>query len=411
MSLDRSVGVVPSLADAIDRDPLIVAPDVPVIEVIGLISRSHDRACRLSGVSVAAMPELPARGASCVLIMEHDRLLGILTERDVVRLAADGIDLEGVPISAVMIHPVITLSEATPQDVFAALFLFRRYRIRHLPVVNDTGELMGVISHESIRQILRPANLLRLRRVADVMTDQVIHAPLTASVLELAKLMATNRVSCVVIMQLDERQNPVPVGIVTERDIVQFQALQINLAKTQAQTVMSTPLFLLSPEDSLWLAHQEMQKRRVGRLVVSWNWQQGLGLVTQTSLLRVFDPMEMYSVIENLQDTIQELQARVADTRSAIASPIDLGGLSPGCLQSFYGRSGDRGSRQSSDNCDRRSRCPAGRGSDVGRNAADRHPSPYRRRKPKSASKAAAISCQSAVGSPSVTAVTALIVD
>jgi CBS-domain-containing membrane protein len=72
---------------------------------------------------------------------------------------------------------------------------------------------------------------------------------------------------------------------------------------------MSTPLLLLSPEDSLWTAHQEMQKRRVGRLVVSWNWGQGLGIVTQTSLLRVFDPMEMYGVIENLQQTIQQLQA------------------------------------------------------------------------------------------------------
>lgn len=310
---DRAVGVVPSLADAIDRTPLIVAPDMSVIEVIGMISQSHDRTCQLNAVAAVERPELLARSASCVLIMECDRLLGILTERDVVRLAADGVDLEGVPISAVMIHPVITLFDAMLQDIFAALFLFRRYRIRHLPVVNGTGKLIGVISHESIRQILRPANLLRHRRVADVMTDQVIRAPLTASVLELAKLMATNQVSCVVIMQPDEFQNAVPVGIVTERDIVQFQALQINLAKTQAQTVMSTPLFVLSPEDSLWTAHEEMQKHRVGRLVVSWNWRQGLGLVTQTSLLRVFDPVEMYSVIEDLQDTIQELQTRAAN--------------------------------------------------------------------------------------------------
>jgi hypothetical protein len=52
-----------------------------------------------------------------------------------------------------------------------------------------------------------------------------------------------------------------------------------------------------------------MQKRRVGRLVVSWNWGQGLGIVTQTSLLRIFDPLEMYGVIENLQQTIQHLEA------------------------------------------------------------------------------------------------------
>ena len=175
--------------------------------------------------------------------------------------------------------------------------------------MDDQGHLVGVISHESIRQILRPANLLRFRRVSDVMTTQVVHAPLTTTVLQLAQLMAEHRVSCVVITQRNSEDNDCPVGIVTERDIVQFQAVQIDLRKTQAQTVMSTPLFLLSPEDSLWTAHQEMQKRRVGRLVVSWNWGQGLGIVTQTSLLRVFDPMEMYGVIENLQQTIQQLEA------------------------------------------------------------------------------------------------------
>jgi signal-transduction protein with cAMP-binding, CBS, and nucleotidyltransferase domain len=52
-----------------------------------------------------------------------------------------------------------------------------------------------------------------------------------------------------------------------------------------------------------------MQRRKVRRLVVSWNWGQGLGLLTQTSLLRVFDPIEMYGVIETLQRTIQELEA------------------------------------------------------------------------------------------------------
>ena len=68
---------------------------------------------------------------------------------------------------------------------------------------------------------------------------------------------------------------------------------------------MSTPLFLASPEDSLWTAHQEMQRRRVQRLVVSWNWGLGLGIVTQTSLLQVFDPIEMYGVIETLQDSLK----------------------------------------------------------------------------------------------------------
>jgi len=253
--------------------------------------------------------------------MEGSELRGILTERDVVRLTAAAIDCRAVTVAAVMTSPVVTLAEQTIQDVFAALFLLRRYRIRHLPVLDADGAVVGVISHASLRRVLKPANLLRFRRVADVMSTQVVQASLATPVLTLARLMANHHVSCVVITQMDEEGYARPVGIMTERDIVQFQSLQLDLANTPAYDLMSTPLFLLSPQDSLWVAQREMQRRHVGRLVVSWDWGRGMGLVTQTSLLRVFDPMEMYSVIENLQQTIQELQGQ-----SSTPSPQPLDG-------------------------------------------------------------------------------------
>ncbi|MFN9191442.1 MAG: CBS domain-containing protein [Pseudanabaena sp.] len=309
MSLDTPLSWAPDLEKAIERQPLTVPPTTSLADAIAIIGQAHNRLCVLTDdLSPLAAPAGEAR-VSCLLVVQGQELLGILTERDVVRLTAQGINLTETTVADVMVHPLITLPQQSAQDIFAALFLFRRYRIRHLPIVDDQGHLIGVISHESIRQILRPANLLRFRRVSDVMTTQVVQAPLTATVLQLAQLMTEHRVSCVVITQRDSEDNDCPVGIVTERDIVQFQAVQIDLHKTKAQIVMSTPLFLLSPEDSLWTAHQEMQKRRVGRLVVSWNWGQGLGIVTQTSLLRVFDPMEMYGVIENLQQTIQQLES------------------------------------------------------------------------------------------------------
>lgn len=322
MSFDTPLSWAPDLEKAINRQPLTVPPTTSLADAIAMIGQAHSRLCLLTDdLSPLAPPAGEAR-VSCLLVVQGQELLGILTERDVVRLTAQGINLTETTVADVMVHPLITLLQQSAQDIFAALFLFRRYRIRHLPIVDDQGHLIGVISHESIRQILRPANLLRFRRVSDVMTSQVVQAPLTATVLQLAQLMAEHRVSCVVITQRDSEDNDCPVGIVTERDLVQFQAVQIDLHKTRAQTVMSTPLFLLSPEDSLWTAHQEMQKRRVGRLVVSWNWGRGLGIVTQTSLLRVFDPMEMYGVIENLQQTIQQLESERSP--SLPSPPADL---------------------------------------------------------------------------------------
>lgn len=314
MQFNNALICAPDLEEAIDRQPLIVAPDTPLVSAIALMSQVRGNSCLLDSLnSKSDLPAVNDARSSCVLVMRGSQLLGIFTERNIVRLIASDLNFEQTTIAEVMSHPVITLKLADFQEIFAALFLFRRHQIRHLVIVDDQGQLVGVVSPESIRQVLRPANLLKLRRVSEVMTKQVIRAPLTASALSLARLMAEHQVSCVVITQESGEGGLYPVGIVTERDLVQFQALQLDLFKTQAQTVMSTPLFLLSPEDFLWHAYQEMQRRRVGRLVVSWNWGRGLGILTQTSLLRVFDPIEMYGVIETLQRTVKQLEVEKAE--------------------------------------------------------------------------------------------------
>jgi CBS domain-containing protein len=310
MQLDDPLIFAPAVEAAIDRQLPIVTPDTQLVNVIDLMNQTGlpDVAQPNQQMASDSLSSISTR-PSCVLVMQQGNLLGIFTERDIVGLTAAGVNIQGVPVGAVMTPSPIVLRQADFQDIAAALFLFRRYRIRHLPILGDKGEPIGVVSPQSIRRVLRPANLLKRRRVFELMSTEVIVAPVTASVLSLAQLMADDRNGCVVITQEDREGNLLPVGIVTERDIVQLQSLQIDFPRIQAQTVMSTPLFLLSPEDSLYKAYQEMQQRRVRRLVVSWNWGQGLGLLTETDLLRVFDPIEMYGMIQILQRTIEQLKA------------------------------------------------------------------------------------------------------
>ena len=300
---------VPDLDAAIETQPLIVAPETSLWNAVTLMSGTVGRSCLIgdSDSGEEAIGALEVR-SSCVLVVENQQLLGIFTERDLVRLTATKMDFLGVKIAEVMISPVVTIKKANFKDIFAALFLFRRYGIRHLPIVDEDNLLVGLISQDSLRRVLRPANLLKLRRVREVMIPQVVNAFMDTSVLRVAQLMARHKVSCVVIVESEPEDILRPVGIVTERDLVQFQSLHLPLSNISAQEVMSTPLFLLQPDDSLWNAHQEMLRRRVRRLVVSWNWGQGLGIVTQSSLLQVFDPMEMYGVIDTLQHNINQLE-------------------------------------------------------------------------------------------------------
>ena len=299
----------PDLKMAIDTKPLKIAPNANLQDAIALMSQARGSNCAFDSDDNELSISNGRSSSSYALVMEQDRLLGILTERDIVRLTALETPFNQLEVSQVMTHPVITLSEDNFRDIFAALLLFRRYKIRHLPLVDRNNKLIGVISPGTIRKAMRPANLLKLRRVGEVMSKNVVHADRMISVLNIAQLMAKQKISCVVITQQDTEENILlPIGIITERDIMQFQSLELNLNNITAEEVMSSPLFLLSPEDSLLKANEEMQLRRVRRLVVSWNWGQGLGIITQTSMLRIFDPMEMYSVIDTLQRTVRELQ-------------------------------------------------------------------------------------------------------
>src|SRR5919199_246354 len=341
-----------ALTHAIDTHFLTVAPDTPLVDVLALMSQF--RSCMLPagdlsqevypantgrykiacvGQEKEAIFEATDTVDGCVLVMEQSQLVGIFTERDIVRLTAGGICLESLKITEVMTQFPVTLRQSQGHDVFTALGLFRQHRIRHLPILDEQGQPVGIVTHDSIRRALQPVNLLtRLRYVKDVMTTQIIHASVNSSVLNLAKLMTEHQVSCVVITQESEQrevnaqtsnsQVQIPVGIVTERDIVQFQALELDLSRMIAQDVMSTPLFCLRPADSLWDAHEDMHRHHVRRLIVTGSDGELVGIVSQTSLLQVLNPADMYGVIEVLQHVVEERTAELKKTNERLRHEI-----------------------------------------------------------------------------------------
>ncbi|UKO99552.1 EAL domain-containing protein [Nostoc sp. UHCC 0870] len=301
------------LESAIVRNPLIVSPDTSVVVAIAQMSgiRAVCSSSKKADTELAAL-YLEAR-SSYVLIVEGNQLLGIFTERDVVRLSSQKRSLENLTIAEVMAHPVITLQQSAFTDLFVAINLLQQYHIRHLPLVDEQNHIVGILTHESLRQLSRPIDLLHLRVVADVMTSEVICAAPSVSMLAITRLMAEHQVSSVVLVEerFQEVQGKliqIPIGIVTERDIVQFQALKLDFEDLQAQVVMSTPVFSVSPQDSLWIVQQIMQQYLVKRLVVIGKQGELLGIVTQTSILKVLNPLELNQLVGVLERRVSCLE-------------------------------------------------------------------------------------------------------
>jgi PAS domain S-box-containing protein len=298
------------LAKAIQRNFLTVTPETTIQEVITLLSQTHNNDCELFGAQEKNNNTLIS---SCVLVIENKKLLGIVTERDLVKIAARNKNVNHTAIKEVMTTNVITLEQTKFQDIFAGLNLLKKHKIRHLPIVDDQGYPVGLVTHNTIRKALSYSDLLSLKRVHEVMQTNVIYARANDSLQTIAELMAKNSVSCIVIIEnrhLSEftLNKIVPIGIITERDIVQFKSLELTLDKITAKTVMSQPLFTVKPEDSLVSAAQKMEKYNIRRLVVINDHEQLAGILTQTNIVRILDPVEMYETLEILQSRITELE-------------------------------------------------------------------------------------------------------
>lgn len=86
-----------------------------------------------------------------LVVMDGAELLGIITERDIMKAVARGDDLDATPVSAVMTRSVLTVSPDT-SVAEAAQHMSTRW-IRHLPVVSN-GELLGMVSQRDLCGLL-----------------------------------------------------------------------------------------------------------------------------------------------------------------------------------------------------------------------------------------------------------------
>jgi CBS domain-containing protein len=108
-----------------------------------------------------------------ILLIDGEQLLGILTERDVLKAVAEGVDLDS-PVAMIMTTELVTVDPSTSLRDAARLMADRW--IRHLPVL-DGGRLVGVVSQRDLAGVLagalnEPEALQQLIESSGLVRDQ-----------------------------------------------------------------------------------------------------------------------------------------------------------------------------------------------------------------------------------------------
>jgi len=327
---DNSLDIM--IKSAIVKNPLVVSPDKKVSEAIAQMG-NVDSLCSTTQAEDDNIDTVHKQArASCVVVVEEAKVVGILTERDIVRLSIQQPNLNALVMGEAMSSPVLTVRESELSNLFSIISFIQQQHIRHLPVVDDQDQLVGILTHSSLRQCSQPFELMQLRRVAEVMTNKVISGTPDCSLLEIAHKMFKHKVSSVIIVEYNNRQTSglsaapdflTPLGIITEGDIVQLQALGLQLADYRVEIVMSTPVFAVRPEDSLLSVQQLMEQKSISQVMVTGQQNQLLGVVTQSSLLKAINPVEIYKLAEVLQSKVVSLEAEKVALLESRASKLE----------------------------------------------------------------------------------------
>lgn len=121
----------------------------------------------------AAASRMWSQQTGSLLVMDGERLVGIVTERDVMKAVARGLPVDSTPVSTIMTTNVLTVTPETPLHE-AAEHMARRW-IRHLPVV-EGERVVGMVSQRDLVGVLASSgenvdqqageDLVRARRLA-----------------------------------------------------------------------------------------------------------------------------------------------------------------------------------------------------------------------------------------------------
>jgi diguanylate cyclase (GGDEF)-like protein/PAS domain S-box-containing protein len=215
--------------------------------------------CDLATPLSEAAARMAERRCSSIVVMERGVPVGIWTEHDA--LAVDFSDLAAMqrPIAAVMSSPVNGVHRTTPAG--EALMSMDSDSRRHLLVVDDNGEPLGMVTQTdlAVNQGIEP--YLRLREVSSVLKRRPLVLPGCLLLADAAAAMRAHGDAAVV-----EPNEAGELGIITERDMVRFIARYPG--NTPVASLASRPLITVGQEDTLIHARDRLIDLRLRHLAV-----------------------------------------------------------------------------------------------------------------------------------------------
>ncbi len=249
---------------------------------------------------------------SSIIVVSAGKPVGIWTERDALSTALDNSqDLE-IALSEVMSSPVRSIPENAQLEEVGDLF--GKDRIRHLLVIDDDGNAVGVVSQTDILLRSNAEYFFLVSNVGSIMERQYVSvngdSPLSEA------LAALNRASkAAILVNAVGDEGP---GIITERDVVRLIAQ--DRTSCTATEAASRPLITVPHDTSLTSARDFMESKGVRHLAVTGHGGDLIGLLSFSDFLMSIHYNYFQHLEKELDKRTRGLQESEAKFRSIYES-------------------------------------------------------------------------------------------
>ena len=240
--------------------------------------------------------------SSLIIVDVENRPIGIFTERDSLKVISGKIPLDS-RLSDVMTHGVYTVH--MDDEVHDTYAIMSEKGFRHLVIVDDEGRLEGVATQGDFLRHIGFDNITYTKNITSIMTKSVVNLNRDATIADAATKMAECHSEYAVI--IDEM---IPVGIITERDILQYASSKNGFGNDPIWRVYQSEFPVCTEQTSLSEAASLMENHGVHQLIIADENGSLVGLLTR------------YDLLQALHGSYFEFLIRQVDTKSAALSEL-----------------------------------------------------------------------------------------
>lgn len=255
-------------------------------------------------VTVSYAMEVMSLGnlSSLIIVDADNRPIGIFTERDSIKVISGKIALDS-HLGDVMSQGVYTVHR--DDEIHDTYAIMSDKGFRHLVIVDDDGRLEGVATQGDFLRHIGFDNMTYGKNITTAMTKSVVMLNRDATITYAASMMAEHHSDYAVITE-----GMIPVGLITERDILQYASTKNEFADDPIWHVYQSDFPVCSEETSLSEASSLMERHGVHQLIIADEDGNLIGLLTR------------YDLLQALHGSYFEFLIRQVDTKSAALNEL-----------------------------------------------------------------------------------------